>query len=161
MNDVYFACLSCRVMTDAGYRWAYWTLEHPGVVKRGEAISAGAVFAAREYWSGVEVEESAWLRGEVLPTVRTFLEAHGAHHLTYGDHEQLTGDEPKAFLEWLEIGPAASPTPRWFAEVLHLQSWAEVIAWTGEHRAPWWWNLEELKDVARVRFGELVKRRAG
>jgi hypothetical protein len=161
MNDVYFACRTCQVMTNAGYRWACVQLEEPGVVSVGERVSAAAVFAAREYWSPGEEDDSAWLRFEVLPIVKVFLEKHGSHELAYGDAEQVTGEAPTGFIDWLEVGPSASPSPRWFVEVLGLRTWADVLAWSRENPKPWWWAIEELKDIARVRFGELVKRAAG
>lgn len=143
-------------MTDAGYRWAYCQLERPQVVCQASRVSAADVFATASYWRGSEVDESPWLRDEILPIVRAFLETHGEHDIVYGEYEQIAGDEPRAFLEWLELGPNASPTPRWFAEVLYLRTWAEVVMWVREHQQPWWWSDEELKDIARVRFCEEV-----
>lgn len=37
MNNVYFACADCRVLIDAGYLWAYWQLDHAGIVVPGSA----------------------------------------------------------------------------------------------------------------------------
>ena len=124
-------------------------------------MSVQGVLSAEAYWSSPELPESARLRDEVLPTVRSFLEAHAEHGIVYGDYAEITHDQPTAFLYWLEDGPDATPTPRWFAEVLRLRTWTEVIAWIQAHRAPWWWSNAELKDVARVRFGELVNTKGG
>jgi len=38
MNDLYFACTDCKIIADCGYRWAYWHLLHPGVVRPRERI---------------------------------------------------------------------------------------------------------------------------
>jgi hypothetical protein len=148
-------------MTDAGYRWAYCQLEHPGMVSRASRVSVRDVLAAQAYWGGPEVDESAWLRDDILPTVRTFLQTHAEHNIVYGDYEKVTDGQPKAFLSWLEVGSGASPTPRWFAHVLRLRTWTQAVAWVRANRAPWWWSDEELKDVARVRFEEIVNRGAG
>ena len=51
MNDRYFGCRQCRTYVDAGYRWAYWQLEEPGLVAIGEPVSIDAIFSATEYWS--------------------------------------------------------------------------------------------------------------
>jgi hypothetical protein len=161
MNSVFFACPACEAMTDAGYRWAYVALERSGVVRRNSRVSVQAVLSAEEYWNSSESPHSVRLRDEILPAVRRFLEAHAEHGVVYGDYAEVTHDQPKAFLNWLEVGPDATPTPRWFTEVLDLKTWTQVTTWIKGHRAPWWWSDEELKDVARVRFGELVKQRGG
>ena len=57
MNDLCFACLDCKSYIDSGYRWCYWTLEDPGIVKQGQPISVPAVLAATEYWRGGEDAE--------------------------------------------------------------------------------------------------------
>jgi hypothetical protein len=160
MNNVYFACKTCLIMTDAGYRWAYCQLASPGIVSPASRVSVPKVLAADAYWSGTEVDGSKWLREEILPVVRTFFGAHDEHEIVYGDYETITEDHPRAFLDWLEVGSGPRPTPRWFAEVLRLQRWSEVVAWVRKNRKPAWWFDDELRDIARVRFGELVKRRA-
>ncbi len=86
MNDRYFACRSCGVCIDAGYRWGYAELEEPGIVRRREAVDVAAVERADGYWRGAE--ESAWLAG-LLPRVREFLGEHRAHDLVYGDVEDV------------------------------------------------------------------------
>ena len=159
MNNVYFACRTCQIMTDAGYRWAYCHLEAPGIVTANASVSVPRVLSAKEYWAGSEVESSPWLRVEILPVVREFLATHREHDVIYAEHEGIVGEHHASFVDWLEVGAAPRPTPRWFADVLCLRTWPDVIEWVKAHGEPWWWRDDELKDVARVRFGELVKRR--
>lgn len=83
MNCVYFACPRCRSYIDAGYRWAYWALEEPGVVKETENVQVDRVFAASDYWNIDDSSQSAWLRDGVLPKVRKFLLEHHAHTILY------------------------------------------------------------------------------
>jgi hypothetical protein len=152
VNSVYFACQKCRVMVDAGYRWAYWRLEHAGIVRPGAPVSAQEVFSATSYWS--PPDESTWLIDEILPAVRSFLEEHGEHLLTYGDEEEIVGLDPVAIFGWLEVGQV---TPRYLADVLGLRSWAEVLAWSERATSkPWWWSVPELQDAARRKFEELA-----
>ena len=51
VNSRYFAYRDHLRYVDAGYRWAYWTLEQPGVVSLGQAIELGEVFACEAYWN--------------------------------------------------------------------------------------------------------------
>jgi hypothetical protein len=160
MNNVYFACEDCRVMVDAGYRWAAHTLEESGIVGRRQTVSAERVLAAVTYWDAPSDLESKWL-DEVLPTVRAFLETHGQHRLTYGDAEEIVGLEPTAMFDWLDAGYLPEMTPRYFVETLGFRSWSEVLTWArATEDRPWWWDEPELKDSARTRFQEMVARAA-
>lgn len=157
MNDVYFACGKCRVMVDAGYRWAYWELEHAGLVRSGAPVSAKDIFSSTSYWSPPDGPESTWLLEKILPAVRSFLNDHGDHPLTYGDNEEIVGTDPLAIFEWLEVGPDPQVTPRYLVDGLGLHSWAEVLDWSkGIDPKPWWWSVPELHDSARRKFEELV-----
>src|SRR5262249_43082783 len=69
MNCVYFACLDHHEYIDAGYRWAYWTLEEAGVVRKDHIVDIERVFAANEYWKPPVEEQSAWLCASILPAV--------------------------------------------------------------------------------------------
>lgn len=84
MNNVYFACQTCKTYLDAGYRWAYLYLERPKIVEQGKAVSVSAVFSARTYW---EVPPGGWPTPEHLLLVRQFLLDHSEHSLTYGDSQ--------------------------------------------------------------------------
>jgi hypothetical protein len=154
MNSVYFACPDCRVMADAGYRWAYWKLEHPGIVRAGGVVSARAVLEASDYWTpSEEGDGTKWLIDDVLPTVRDFLTEHEAHRLTFGDTETIAGPDPEALFDWIEVGRQPELTPRHFVEVMKFGTWPQVLAWleASDHK-PWWWYDTDSKDSARRRF---------
>lgn len=102
MNSRYLACPTCRLYVDAGYRWAYWLLEHPGVVHLGEGVDVDAVLAREDYWNPSEEERSEWLCGEVLPRVRRFLTEHGGHGVVYIEEEHLSAEESLA-ANWMEV----------------------------------------------------------
>jgi hypothetical protein len=158
MNCVYFACDDCKVLVDAGYRWASGLLEDSGFVSRTSPVAVHIVRSATEYWSA----GAPWLRDEVLPGVRAFLSKHEGHRLRYGDEEEIEGTGEYAFLDWLEVGYDATASPRYFTEILGLRTWQEVIDWTMHQPfPPWWWSLEETRDAARVRFTELTQEPAG
>jgi len=158
MKSCYFACMSCQTLVDAGARWATSTLEGNGVVSRSAPVDAAAVLAARAYWEPGADATSDWLSLDVLPKVRAFLGEHAKHaSLRFGDEGELMGAQDAAFLDWLDLSEAPIATPRYFAEVLALASWAQVE----EHveslaTQPWWWSLDELKELTRARFNRLV-----
>jgi hypothetical protein len=157
MNEVFFACPTCRVLVDAGYRWATSTLR--GIVERRVPFSAARLATAAEYWSA-SGEDSEWLTDEVLPDVRRFLDAHADHELLFGDLEEIIGLELLDELDWLDVSREPDPGPRYFVEVLGLELWGDAITWVKEHREPWWWSLEDMRDTARRRFVEAVARSA-
>lgn len=157
MNDVYFACMDCREMVDAGYRWAHWALERTGVVERLRPVTADAIFSAPAYWNASGEPDSEWVSEEVLPRVRVFLEKHRNHRLTYGESEDICGAGDDV-LGWLDHSQLPMVTLRYLIEVLELRSWAEVLDWfkVSGHK-PWWWYEPELRDSARVRFQSMVR----
>jgi hypothetical protein len=159
MNNLYFACMDCKVYVDAGYRWAYWWLEEPGVVARGESISVESVLSAREYWTPSETESADWLYEEVLPSTRHFLERHKSHRVIYGQMEDFLPFNGEGFLDWLQLGFMPQLLPRYFVECLGLKTWDEVRNFVaGQESAPWWWMLEweNLHNKARKKFQELI-----
>src|SRR5436190_24250446 len=107
MNNLYFACTDCYIYIDAGYRWAYWTLENAVLVKRGQSVCVENVFLFNEYWNppiesnldfsvnGITIpipsqfisesisDKPHWLYDEVLPSVRDFLKEHQRHHIIF------------------------------------------------------------------------------
>jgi len=115
MNNLYFICPSCKVFIDAGYRWAYWTLEDAGVVARDQTVDPQKVFAAEEYWNPEKDDISKWLYDEVFPSVRAFLEEHGSHDVVFDEHDRFR-DEGGVnwFLEWIQEGFLSDPLPRFF-----------------------------------------------
>lgn len=149
--------MSCRVLVDAGARWATSTLEGEGIVSRSAPADAAAVLAARAYWEPGADATSVWLSLDVLPKVRAFLGEHAKHELRFGDEDELMGTQDAAFLDWLDLSEAALLTPRYFAEVLSLTSWAQVEEHV-ESRAtqPFWWSLDEVKTLTRSRFNRLA-----
>lgn len=160
MNNVYFACSHCKVLVDAGYRWAMQLL-HSGAITRGVPFAPERVLAESEYWSP-EGEDGAWLRNDVLPHARAFFAAHASHNLIFGDEEEIMGLEPEAFLDWLDTSKAGELSPRHFAETLGLTLWVDAVALVrGLPREPWWWSDEDLVDAARRRFLLLVQQRSG
>lgn len=162
MNDVFFACMTCRVLADAGYRWATSTLEAPGIVARERAVDTQVVRGASEYWSPPEGSDSLWLTDGVLPKVRVFLEEHATHTLRFGDFADLAGTEDTAFLDWLDVSVSPEPSPRFLVEVLGFRHWVDALDWlrATEH-APWWWSDVELVDAVRRRFEDLAARTDG
>ena len=95
MNSRFFACADCKSYIDAGYRWAYWLLEHPGVVRLGEQFSPAVVFAASDYWQPPPEERAPWLVDHTLPAVRDFLTQHKEHTLLYLEENHLYQDDGK------------------------------------------------------------------
>ena len=159
MNNLYFACTDCKVYLDAGYRWAYWLLEEPGVVSRGQPVSVDAVLSAKGYWTPSRTESADWLYEKVLPSVRHFLERHKNHPIIYGNLADFLSVDGEDFLDWLQLGFMPQLLPRYFVEYLGLKTWDEVrIFIAGQESAPWWWMLEwdGLHDKARKKFQELI-----
>jgi hypothetical protein len=93
MNFKYFACASCKEYTSAGYRWAYWTLEHKGIVLEGQPVNVEVVMNTTEYWSPPSEPNSEWLLKGVLPAAKTFISKHSRHGITYEDSGAFFGRE--------------------------------------------------------------------
>jgi hypothetical protein len=101
VNGVYFACIDHHEYVDAGYRWAYWTLENTGIVQQDHDVDIERLLAANEYWNPPVEEQSTWLCGSILPAVRSFLRRHAGHRLVYIDEDRLILDAEQA-QEWRE-----------------------------------------------------------
>ena len=101
MNFRYFACQDCKTYTDAGYRWAYWKLEHPGIVQADAAVDVPSVLNAADYWNPPLDDESLWLHERVFPVVRAFFSEHHAHKISYVESGSFFGIED--FDDWREI----------------------------------------------------------
>ena len=155
MNDIFFGCLTCRILVDAGYRWAWSMLEARSIVTRGNLIEAERVLTARDYWSPPDEPNSTWLVEDVLPRVRTFLQTHESHTLRFGEFEDLAGPAELAFIDWLDLSVDPDVGPRYFIEVLKIRRWADVIDWVrASKHPPWWWSESDLVDSVRRRFEE-------
>jgi len=159
MTNLYFACSDCKVYVDAGYRWASWWLEEPGVVRRGSPVSVDAVLSARNYWSPARTDSADWLYSEVLPSVRRFLEEHKSHNLLFGNTSDfLTGEAD--LLDWMQVGFLPVLLPRYFVERLGFKTWDQVASFISrQDSTPWWWMLEwdDLHAKAKRKFQELVE----
>src|SRR5205809_887058 len=124
MNNLYFACRSCKYFVDAVHHWAYWNLERVGIVQRGQHIKSDALFSATEYWNSAELVASL---DRVLTHARTFIRDHQAHDLLFGEDEDFITVDTLEFLDWIEDAEhPAVWTPRHFTERLHFTHWPEV-----------------------------------
>lgn len=92
---------------DAGYRWAYWLLEEPGIVRCDEVVDVERVLAATLYWNPNEEDTNEWLCDEILPAARQFLDAHREHGIVYVDHDRIIAEE-SLWYNWREIGRGPS-----------------------------------------------------
>jgi hypothetical protein len=158
VNDVYFACRTCKTYQDAGYRWGASTLERSGIVERGKPVEVSAVLNATEYWRGSQ--KAAWL-DDLLPKVREFLDRHRSHELIYGTGEDIglvpMDDDDAHFLDWMnETDDKFELLPRAFIEKLGYDNWDQVIEHVSrlEHK-PWWWHHSELRQKAQEKFASL------
>ena len=88
MNCRYFLCRDHHTFIDAGYRWAYWQLEHSGLVTLAAPVEVAAVLAAKGYWQPPAEERSDYL-DDLLPRVRGFLDRHSGHELLYVESDWL------------------------------------------------------------------------
>lgn len=157
MNELYFGCTDCKHYIDAGYRWAHWALEHKGIVNTSSPVSAGAVLAERDYWNPDE-DASGWLKRDVLPHVRAFMEEHLGHNLIFGDAFRLfKEDYAGEYLDWLQTGFDPDLSPRYLAERLGLRSWVQVKAYIASiPYAPWWWGENSMMMIVEKRFKSLA-----
>jgi hypothetical protein len=111
MNGRSFGCPRCKTYTDAGYRWAYWLLEEPGIVAIGKSVSVDAVTATAKYWNPPPEEQSDWLVKQILPQVRRYLAAHGDHGLIYIE-DDMVFDPDGACADWEEEKSTKLVLPR-------------------------------------------------
>jgi hypothetical protein len=164
MVNLYFACTDCKVYVDAGYRWAHWSLEEPGIVKRGQPVRVASVLSAREYWTPPGTSSAEWLSGEVLPSVLRFLEEHRFHRVVFGNTADFLSADGNGVLDWMQVGFLPLLLPRYFVEQLGFKTWDQVSSFVARQNSrPWWWMLEwdHFHDKARSKFQELVESRKG
>ena len=110
MNDRYFGCRTCKTYTDAGYRWARYQLEDPGIVQADRPVDVAAVLSADGYWKPPAGRERDWNCDEILPRVRRFLGIHGGHDLVYLNRNWDFDPDGPCF-DWVEWR-GDSPTER-------------------------------------------------
>ena len=146
------------MFVDAGYRWAYWKLEQPGIVARKQSVNLSSVTAAAPYWQPEPGLPSKWLYDEVFPALKEFIRDHAEHHVVYGEYYDFLEDEADEILNWKQTGFLARESPRFWVENLHLRSWEAVVERVASHEdnEPWWWNEESLMLQAKDRFLNLV-----
>src|SRR5947209_7404288 len=101
MNCRWIGCDRCKKYVDAGYRWAYWMLEEPGIVKPGEPVDLSALLSQHEFWNPTPDEDSSWLTEQVLPTLKHFLNKHRDHGLRYVESDMVWDPEGR-FADWAE-----------------------------------------------------------
>jgi hypothetical protein len=162
MVNLYFACTDCKVYVDAGYGWALWSLEEPGIVKRGKPVRVASVLSARKYWTPPGTGSAEWLNGEVLPSVRRFLEEHRCHRIVFGNTAEFLSADGNGVLDWMQVGFLPLLLPRYFVEQLGFKTWDQVSSFiAGQDSTPWWWMLDwdDLHGKARRKFQELVDSR--
>lgn len=160
MNNLYFACTDCKTYVDAGYRWASWWLEEPGIVKRGKPISVDLVLSAPDYWTPGKTDGAQWLHSEVLPSVRRFLEEHRSHRVVFGPTSEFLSPDGNGLLDWMQVGFLPVLLPRYFVERLGFQTWDQVSSFIArQDSTPWWWMLEweGLHEKAREKFQQLIE----
>ncbi|MFC1611263.1 hypothetical protein ACFL6C_09900 [Myxococcota bacterium] len=92
MNSRYFICERRHIYIDAGYRWAYWQLEEPGVVTLGRQVAVQNVLKRRAYWNPADAEKSDWLM-TLLPKVEAFLREYENEQIVYADEDWLCAKE--------------------------------------------------------------------
>ncbi len=102
MNSRYFACREALRYVNAGYRWAYWELEHSGIVELGKLVEIEALLDCHSYWSPPQEAKTRWLTQDVLPAVRSFIQAHRAQEILYLEEDQIIEEEELGH-EWIEV----------------------------------------------------------
>lgn len=101
MNFRYFACRVCKTYTNAGYRWAYWHLEHPGLVRPNMLVEVPLISQANDYWHPPGGADSRWLYERVFPTVKKFLSEHCDHGIIFVESGDFFALED--FDSWVEL----------------------------------------------------------
>jgi hypothetical protein len=141
MNNLYFACADCKIYIDAGYRWAYWKLEHAGVVSKGLEVRINAVLAAQEFWNPPREEDSRRLYEEIFPPLHQFLLEHQEHKVIFDDSEAVPPEDEREKLDWMEVGYSPEISPRYLVEVLGFREWQQVEAFMAKQRfEPNWYE---------------------
>src|SRR5437899_2770317 len=109
MTFLFFACCDCKTYIDAGDRWAYWELEHRGVVRRGAPVNVRAVLDATGYWNPPDNAESRWLYVDVFPRLRDFLQEHETHKVVFGEEEEFAPIMSDDYFNWMSVGYLSKP----------------------------------------------------
>lgn len=157
MNDLYFACTDCKTYTDAGYRWAYFHLEHAGVVARRKEVSIEAVLKAEAFWHPPSDESSRWLSQDILPALKEFFAEHKAHRVVFGELEELAPEEDY-YVDWTQVGQCNEPSLRHFVQTMGLKTWRDLQYYmNGQGQlAPIWWDCFPEAEIKK-RFNEIIQ----
>jgi hypothetical protein len=158
MNNVYFACQTCKSYLDAGYRWCYWTLEHPGHVSQGHLIDVARILAVPEYWHGTATEVG--LPAPTKQAIRAFLVRHQAHELLYGEDEAFLHYPHYTFLYWINEDETnrTDVSVRTCIERFHLTTWEAVTHHVEQGIIdPWWWEVNDIRQYAQQAFVALLE----
>jgi hypothetical protein len=163
VKERYFACLDCVEHITTGYRWGYWTLEQPGIVRIGQPVDMDAVMGAEEYWQS----DAAPLQ-DLLPSIRRFLLFHQDHDLIFGEVENFMDwdnrESPRYFIQWMDVLNTSAErfAPRDFVHRLGFRDWSEVLEYVKTpENVPYWWDSwpDEATSpiaVAKATFESLV-----
>jgi hypothetical protein len=161
MKDLYFACNDCKIYIDAGHRWAYIQLENTGIVSRGAKVDVEDVLRSRDYWNPPDNPESRWLRDEVIPAVRDFLNKHQKHSVVFGREEDFA-PLGAAYLDWMQVGYLPQPSARSLVESMGMKSWDDVLEYVGKKKIPpAWWDIPPFREQVRQRVEELIQQTDG
>ena len=161
MTFVFFACIDCKIYTSAGDRWAYGTLERPGVVNYTDPVDVDVVLQTAAYWNP---EEESWRKylKDVFPAVKDFLDAHRTHRIVFGNIERFAPDYDDYNFEWMEVGDVFQPRIRYLVEVLHLETWEQVTEYMNGLKIPpvWWYDTysetPSPREKGKIMFDELI-----
>ena len=129
-------------------------------------MNVEAVLAANSYWSPPRDEGSRWLYEKVFPPLRCFLQDHKSHQIVFGEQDDFAPLEDE-FFDWMQLGFALMPTPRYLVEVLGLKSWDQVRVYMKERKLPAaWWEMTWCGDpspheTGRQKFEDLLKEKYG
>jgi hypothetical protein len=162
MNDVYFFCEACKTYIEAGYRHAVHSLERCGLLPEDllgrevthASVSAADVLACVAYWDTTGLPEA---NAEQVWRARSFIDAHVAHPLSFGDIHRVLG-RGLPWWEWMNEDGQTDLTPRFLVERLGLAGWEDVESYVAAaRRRPWWWSIPSARVEARRRFEESAR----
>ena len=155
MNCVYFACKTCELYIDAGYRW---TQTLPDSIKRGQSVDRESILSATEYWRGVKGND--YLR-ILLQRIKAFLDAHQEHEVIFAEEDDFHHFDARS-LGWMEIDHSSNDKyfwgPRDFVEKLGYTRWEQVVEHiAGLEWGNWWFENMELRFEGRRKFEWFVR----
>jgi hypothetical protein len=157
MNDVYFFCEACQNYIEAGYRHAVHSLESCGLLPEDllgrevtyASVSAADVLACVAYSDTTGLPEAM---AKQVGRARSFVDAHVAHPLSFGDIHRVLG-RGLPWWDWMNEDGETDLTPRFLGERLGLARWEDVESHIASaRRRPWWWGSSRTRRIARLAF---------